>query len=30
VRNTPFRFLFERPAWARLKSARGSVLQPAE
>ena len=30
VRNTPFRFLFERPAWARLKPARGSVLQPAE
>jgi uncharacterized membrane protein YcfT len=30
ARNTPFRFLFERPAWARLKPARGSVLQPAE
>jgi uncharacterized membrane protein YcfT len=30
VRNTPFRFLFERPIWARLKPARGSVLQPAE
>jgi uncharacterized membrane protein YcfT len=30
VRNTPFRFLFERPAWARLKPARGAALQPAE
>lgn len=30
VRNTAFRFLFERPAWARLKPARGPVLQPAE
>ncbi|MEI8150311.1 MAG: acyltransferase family protein [Hyphomicrobiales bacterium] len=30
VRGTPLRILFERPAWARLKSARGPVLQPAE
>jgi uncharacterized membrane protein YcfT len=30
VRGTPLRFLFERPAWARLKPARGPVLQPAE
>ena len=30
ARGTPFRFLFERPAWARLKTARSSVLQPAE
>src|SRR5437762_1045889 len=30
VRGTPFRFLFERPAWARLKPARAPVLQPAE
>ncbi len=30
VRGTPFRFLFERPAWARLKPARGPALQPAE
>ena len=30
VRNTLFRFLFKRPAWAHLKPARGSVLQPAE
>jgi uncharacterized membrane protein YcfT len=30
VRNTPFRFLFERPAWARLKSRRAPALQPAE
>jgi uncharacterized membrane protein YcfT len=30
ARNTPFRFLFERPAWARLRPARGAVLQPAE
>jgi len=30
ARGTPFRFLFERPAWARLKPARAGVLQPAE
>jgi uncharacterized membrane protein YcfT len=30
VRNTSFRFLFERPAWARLKAARSRTLQPAE
>jgi uncharacterized membrane protein YcfT len=30
ARNTPFRFLFERPAWARLKPARMPALQPAE
>jgi uncharacterized membrane protein YcfT len=30
VRRTRFRFLFERPAWARLKPARASTLQPAE
>ena len=30
VRGTALRFLFERPAWARLKPAQGSVLQPAE
>jgi uncharacterized membrane protein YcfT len=30
VRGTAFRFLFERPAWARLRPARGPVLQPAE
>ena len=30
VRGTRFRFLFERPGWARLKSARTPVLQPAE
>jgi uncharacterized membrane protein YcfT len=30
ARGTAFRFLFERPAWARLKPARGPVLQPAE
>ncbi|AMN45148.1 acyltransferase family protein [Rhodoplanes sp. Z2-YC6860] len=30
VRGTPLRLLFERPAWARLKPARGPVLQPAE
>jgi uncharacterized membrane protein YcfT len=30
VRGTPLRFLFERPAWAKLKPARGPVLQPAE
>jgi uncharacterized membrane protein YcfT len=30
VRNTPFRFLFERPAWARLDRKRAPTLQPAE
>ena len=30
VRNTPFRFLFERPAWARLERKRTPALQPAE
>jgi len=30
VRNTRFRFLFERPAWARLQPARTPALQPAE
>jgi len=30
VRNTPFRFLFERPAWALLDRKRTPVLQPAE
>jgi uncharacterized membrane protein YcfT len=30
VRNTPFRFLFERPAWARLDRKRTPALQPAE
>jgi uncharacterized membrane protein YcfT len=30
VRGTPLRVLFERPAWAKLKPARGPVLQPAE
>jgi uncharacterized membrane protein YcfT len=30
VRNTPFRFLFERPAWARITPARARTLQPAE
>jgi uncharacterized membrane protein YcfT len=30
VRKTPFRFLFERPAWAKLRPARGPVMQPAE
>ena len=30
VRNTPFRFLFERPAWARIERKRATVLQPAE
>ncbi|MBM3530918.1 MAG: acyltransferase [Alphaproteobacteria bacterium] len=30
VRNTPFRFLFERPAWARLKPLRVRAMQPAE
>jgi uncharacterized membrane protein YcfT len=30
VRNTRFRFLFERPAWARLKAPRAPRLVPAE
>jgi len=30
VRGTPLRFLFERPAWARLTPARRPALQPAE
>jgi uncharacterized membrane protein YcfT len=30
VRRTPLRFLFERPAWAKLRPARGPVMQPAE
>jgi uncharacterized membrane protein YcfT len=30
VRNTPFRFLFERPAWARIERRRTPALQPAE
>ena len=30
VRGTPLRFLFERPDWARLKSAPAPALQPAE
>jgi uncharacterized membrane protein YcfT len=30
VRWTPFRFLFERPAWLRLKPALRRSLQPAE
>jgi uncharacterized membrane protein YcfT len=30
VRGTPFRFLFERPAWARLAPAPARTLQPAE
>jgi len=30
VRNTPFRFLFARPAWARLGDKPPYVLQPAE
>jgi uncharacterized membrane protein YcfT len=30
VRNTPFRFLFERPAWAKFGPARRPALQPAE
>ena len=30
ARGTQVRFLFERPAWARLKPARVSALQPAE
>jgi uncharacterized membrane protein YcfT len=30
ARGTPLRFLFERPAWARLKPAPARTLQPAE
>ena len=30
VRGTPARFLFVRPAWARLKPKRVATLQPAE
>ena len=30
ARNTLFRFLFERPEWAKLKPARTPVMQPAE
>jgi len=30
VRGTPFRFLFERPAWLRREPARAGALQPAE
>jgi uncharacterized membrane protein YcfT len=30
VRGTRFSFLFQRPAWARLKPTRQSALQPAE
>jgi hypothetical protein len=30
VRGTPLRFLFERPAWARLKDKPKFALQPAE
>ena len=30
VRDTRFRFLFERPAWARLSPARTPAMQPAE
>jgi uncharacterized membrane protein YcfT len=30
LRGTPLRFLFERPAWARLKPARIPAMQPAE
>jgi uncharacterized membrane protein YcfT len=30
VRGTPLKFLFERPAWARLKDRREFALQPAE
>jgi len=30
VRNTPLRFLFERPAWARLEAKPRYALQPAE
>jgi uncharacterized membrane protein YcfT len=30
VRNTPFRFLFVRPDWARIERRRAPALQPAE
>ncbi len=30
VRNTPLRFLFERPDWAKLERKRAPALQPAE
>jgi uncharacterized membrane protein YcfT len=30
VRRTPFRFLFERPDWAKLRPARTPAMQPAE
>jgi uncharacterized membrane protein YcfT len=30
VRWTPLRFLFERPAWAKLRPARAPAMQPAE
>jgi uncharacterized membrane protein YcfT len=30
VRSTPFRFLFERPAWTRLTPVRSRAMQPAE
>jgi uncharacterized membrane protein YcfT len=30
VRNTPLKFLFERPAWARLRDKPRYALQPAE
>jgi hypothetical protein len=30
VRNTPARFLFERPDWAHLGSGRRAALVPAE
>jgi uncharacterized membrane protein YcfT len=30
VRDTRFRFLFERPGWARLRPARVPAMQPAE
>jgi len=30
VRNTPLKFLFERPVWARLRDKPRYALQPAE
>jgi uncharacterized membrane protein YcfT len=30
VRRTPLRFLFERPAWTKLRPARAPAMQPAE
>ncbi len=30
VRNTPFRFLFVRPEWAKIERKRALALQPAE